>query len=127
MAPAMPGQPSALLQGASARMLILGIDRSGTILQHDRGSAELLAGSGSLLGTDLGLLISGPGDSRATLTGLIEAAAANRESTAVISLITAGHSRVEAIITAQPVRSADTKLTAQVILRIPAATAERSR
>src|SRR5215467_10451925 len=69
---------TALLSSTSARTLIVGIDKTGRILQHDRAAGEILAEApGSLLGAEL-----------------------------------------STVVTVQPVRSADTRLLAQVILRI---------
>ncbi len=122
----MAAEMSAVLSGTSAQTLTLGIDREGRILQHDRGAGDILAGRpGSLLGTNLRALITGPGDPEEALSGLIEAIRADRESTTVLTIRTASRAAVDAVVTLEPIRSNDPELLAQVILRIPPPVAER--
>ena len=110
----------------SAQTLILGIAADGLILQHDRSAADILADrQGSLLGTRLTDFIAGPGEPAELLRGLIDVIRSDRETTAVISVRTASRSLVEAIVTVEPIRSADPALLAQVIMRIPPPVAER--
>jgi serine phosphatase RsbU (regulator of sigma subunit)/anti-sigma regulatory factor (Ser/Thr protein kinase) len=126
VAAAMATEVSAVLASASAQTLTLGIDRDGTICQHDRAAGDILAGpSGSLLGTDLATLITGPADPEQTLRGLIEATRSDRQSTTVLTLRTASRSLVDAVVTVEPIRSRDPQLFAQVTMRIPAPPAER--
>jgi len=126
VASAMAAEMSAVLSSTSAQTLTLGIDREGRILQHDRGAGELLADRpGALLGTDLRALIAGPGDAAEALGGLIDAIRADRESTTVLTIRTASRSDVDAVVSAEPIRSTDPELFAQVILRIPPPAAER--
>jgi serine phosphatase RsbU (regulator of sigma subunit)/anti-sigma regulatory factor (Ser/Thr protein kinase) len=126
VASAMTTEVSAVLASASARTLTLGIDRSGLIRQHDRGAGDILARpSGSLLGTDLCTLITGPGEPAATVRDLMDATRSDRQSTAVLTLKTASRSLVDAVVTVEPIRSADPELFAQVTMRIPAPAAER--
>ena len=123
---AVATEVSAVIASASAQTLTLGIDESGQIRQHDRAAGDILADqSGSLLGTGLSTLISGPGDPAALLAGMIEATRADRQSTAVLTLRTANRSLVDAVVTVEPIRSADPELFAQVTMRIPAPAAER--
>src|ERR1035438_10706310 len=76
---------SALLANTSARTLILGIDKAGRVLQHDRNAAEVLGDApGALLGVELGSLLTVPAHVVA-LTELISAATADREGTAVLT------------------------------------------
>src|SRR5580658_9489587 len=126
VAAAMVTEVSAVLASASAQTLTLGIDQSGIICQHDRAAGDILAGpSGSLLGTDLCTLITGPSEPEHTLHGLIEATKADRLSTTVLTLRTASRSLVDAVVTVEPIRSRDPQLFAQVTMRIPAPAAER--
>ncbi len=59
------------------------------------------------------------------LSGMIEATRSDRQSTAVLTLRTANRSLVDAVVTVEPIRSADPELFAQVTMRIPAPAAER--
>jgi len=122
----MAAEMSAVLNSTSAQTLTLGIGRDCRILQHDRSADEVLATRpGSLLGTDLRDLITGPGEPAEAMSGLIEAISADRESTTVLTIRTASRSDVDAVVSAQPIRSTNPKLFAQVILRIPPPAAER--
>jgi serine phosphatase RsbU (regulator of sigma subunit) len=120
------GEISGLLSSTSARTLILGIDKVGRILQHDRSAADVLAESpGALLGSDLASLLADPAAHAAALQGLIDAACSDREGTTVLALRTARGSQANVIVTVQPVRSADADLAAIAILRIPQSVEER--
>jgi serine phosphatase RsbU (regulator of sigma subunit) len=108
----------ALVSSTSARTLILGIDKAGRILQHDRNAAEVLGdGPGALLGVELGRLITNPVHVVA-LTELIGSACADREGTAVLAVRLGNGDHADAVVTVQSVRSADAGLAALVILRI---------
>jgi len=109
---------TALLSSTSARTLIVGIDKAGRILQHDRAAGEILAEApGSLLGADLNTIVTASAYGGG-LQGLIDAASSDREGTAVLTVKTGNGHSADAVVTVQPVRSADTRLLAQVILRI---------
>src|SRR5215470_12081667 len=109
---------TALLSSTSARTLIVGIDKTGRILQHDRAAGEILAEApGSLLGAELSTIVTASAYGGG-LQGLIDAACSDREGTAVLTVRTGNGHRADAAVTVQPVRSADTRLLAQVILRI---------
>ena len=109
---------TALLSSTSARTLIVGIDKTGRILQHDRAAGEILAEApGSLLGAELSTIVTASAYGGG-LQGLIDAACSDREGTAVLTVRTGNGHRADAVVTVQPVRSADTRLLAQVILRI---------
>jgi len=115
----------ALLSSTSARTLIVGIDSAGRILQHDRAAGDILAESpGDLIGAQLGTIVTGSAYSNG-LQGLIDAACSNREGTAVLTVKTGNGHRADAVVTVQPVRSADPGLVALVILRIAPPSEER--
>ncbi len=126
MAPAATAEISALLANTSARTLMLGIDKTGRIRQHDRAAADVLSDVPSaLLGTDFGTLLAGPEAHAAAFQGLIDGACSGREGTTVLTVRTARGTTADGVVTVQPVRSADPELVAQVILRIPPPLEER--
>src|SRR5580692_6598393 len=126
LAPAATAEISALLTNTSARTLILGIDKTGRIRQHDRAAADVLCDEpGALLGTEIGGLLAGPESGGTILQGLIDGACSGREGTAVLKVRTARGALADGVVTVQPVRSADAELVAQVILRIPPPLEER--
>ena len=121
---------------SSVRTLILGIDRSGRIVQHDRTAPKILARSASdLLGVHLYDITSngverGAGVSSArsgqkeAVTTLLEAVKADREGNAVLTLSLAGGGTAEAVVTAKPMQG-ESDVAAFVILQIPVPNAER--
>ncbi len=127
MASAVAADVSAVLANTSTRTLILGIDKTGRIRQHDRAAGDVLSGEpGALIGTDLGSLLAAPeGPNALTLQSLIDGACSNRESTTVLSFRTANGANADAVVTVQPVRAADPELAAQVIMRIAPPVQER--
>jgi serine phosphatase RsbU (regulator of sigma subunit) len=126
LAPAATAEISALLANTSARTLMLGIDKTGRIRQHDRAAADVLCDVPSaLLGTDLVSLLAGPEAQATALQGLIDGACSGREGTTVLTVRTARGTTADGVVTVQPVRSADPELAAQVILRIPPPLEER--
>ncbi|HEY1621691.1 MAG TPA: PAS sensor protein, partial [Streptosporangiaceae bacterium] len=123
MAATPTAEISALLANTSARTLMLGIDKTGRIRQHDRTAADVLCDEpAALLGTDLSAVLAGPAG---LLHGLIDGACSGREGTAVVKVRTARGNDADGVVTVQPVRSADPELVAQVILRIPPPLEER--
>ncbi len=127
MASAVAAEVSAVLANTSTRTLILGIDKTGQIRQHDRGAGDVLAVEpGALIGTDLGSLLAVPdGPSAKVLQSLIDSACSDREGTTVLAFRTANGATAEAVVTVQPIRSADPELAAQVIMRIAPPVQER--
>jgi serine phosphatase RsbU (regulator of sigma subunit) len=120
------GEISGLLSSTSARTLILGIDKAGRILQHDRGAIDVLAESpGTLLGSDLASLLADPAAQAGPLQGLIDAACSDREGTTMLTLKTAAGAPANVVVTIQPVRSTNADLAATAILRIPQSVEER--
>ncbi len=127
MASAVAAEVSAVLANTSTRTLILGIDKTGQIRQHDRGAGDVLAAEpGTLIGTELSTLLAVPeGPSAKVLQSLIDGACSDREGTTVLSFRTANGATAEAVVTVQPIRSADPELAAQVIMRIAPPVQER--
>ena len=126
MVSAVAADISALLSSTSARTLIIGIDKDGRILHHDRAAADLFSDSpGALLGSKLRRLVAGSARQAATLQGLIDGACCDREGTAVLRIKTARGLSADAVVTVQPIRAADPALAALVILRIPPPLEER--
>ncbi|MBO0771455.1 MAG: PAS sensor protein, partial [Actinobacteria bacterium] len=104
----------------SVRTLILGIDAVGRIVQHDRGAAGILQPSGDeLIGSRLADLVNPAEQPASALSGLLEAAKAGREATAVLSIRTRRVCAADAVVTVQPMQGADGGLTALVIMRLP--------
>ncbi|MGH3303441.1 MAG: ATP-binding SpoIIE family protein phosphatase [Streptosporangiaceae bacterium] len=123
---------SAVLANTSTRTLILGIDKAGRIRQHDRGAGDVLAGGmlagepSALIGTELSSLLAVPdGAPASALQSMIDGACSNREGTTVLAFRTANDAIAEAVVTVQPIRSADPELAAQVIMRIAPPVQER--
>src|SRR5580704_4482944 len=127
VASAVAAEVSAVLANTSTRTLILGIDKTGQIRQHDRGAGDVLATEpGALIGTELVTLLASPdGRSATALQGLIDGACSDREGTTVLAFATANGAVADAVVTIQPVRSADPELAAQVIMRIAPPVQER--
>ncbi len=127
MASAVAAEVSAVLANTSTRTLILGIDKAGRVRQHDRGAGDALSAEpGPLIGTELSTLLAAPdGPAAVTLQSLIDGACSNREGTTVLSFRTANGSIADAVVTVQPVRSADPELAAQIIMRIAPPVQER--
>jgi serine phosphatase RsbU (regulator of sigma subunit)/anti-sigma regulatory factor (Ser/Thr protein kinase) len=123
---------SAVLANTSTRTLILGIDKAGRIRQHDRGTGDVLAGGvlagepSPLIGVELSSLLESPDGPPATmLQSMIDGACSNREGTTVLAFRTAADAIADAVVTVQPIRSADPELAAQVIMRIAPPVQER--
>jgi serine phosphatase RsbU (regulator of sigma subunit)/anti-sigma regulatory factor (Ser/Thr protein kinase) len=127
VASAVAAEVSAVLANTSTRTLILGIDKVGQIRQHDRGAGDVLATEpGELIGTDLGTLLATPdGPNAKVLQSLIDGACSDREGTTVLSFRTANGAIADAVVTIQPIRSADPELIGQVIMRIAPPVQER--
>jgi serine phosphatase RsbU (regulator of sigma subunit)/anti-sigma regulatory factor (Ser/Thr protein kinase) len=125
MTSGMAADIAALLTSTSARTLTVGIDKTGRIMQHDRTAGEVLTESpGSLLGLELGTMITGSSYGGG-LQQLIDAACSDREGAAVLTIKTGNGHPADAVVTVQPLRSADPRLVAQVVLRIARPSEER--
>jgi serine phosphatase RsbU (regulator of sigma subunit) len=90
-------------------------------VQHDRNSEEILAppAGETLLGSHLRDLVTTPAVADPPLSGLLEAAHAGREATAVITVRTRRFDPVDAVVTIQPMRGNDKSISALVIMRMP--------
>jgi serine phosphatase RsbU (regulator of sigma subunit) len=107
---------------ASVRMLILGIDYDGRIVQHDRTAPQILAREPEdLLGAQLSDLTA----SAQPIAGLLDAIRSDREGSAVLTIVTKDGQQAEAVVTVHPMRAGGTSLAALALLRIPVPNAER--
>jgi serine phosphatase RsbU (regulator of sigma subunit) len=133
---------SAPPQNASVRTIILGIDHSGRIVQHDRQAPAVLGRPAEkLLGASLSDLIIDPSpDEDAEPNGvvpapatagdnvvqsLLEALKADREGTGMLSIRTEHGDNLDAIVTVHPMKAGDANVAALALLRIPSPVAAR--
>jgi serine phosphatase RsbU (regulator of sigma subunit)/anti-sigma regulatory factor (Ser/Thr protein kinase) len=108
---------------SSVRTLILGVDRSGRIVQHDRTASKILARSSSdLLGVHLNDITS---QGRAQVGILLDAVKSEREASTVLTVALANGSTAETVASAKPMQTDDSNVAAFVILQIPVPSAER--
>ncbi len=139
--------PANVNPNTSMRTVILGIDKSGTIVQHDRTAPTILARPGDLLGVHLSDITSeahgahGGGEavgSVAHLNGsgggrhsadkdkdpvapLLDAVKNDKEASSMLTITTAEGITTEAVVSIRPMRGAgETGLAALVTLQIPA-------
>ncbi|HEX3961730.1 MAG TPA: SpoIIE family protein phosphatase [Trebonia sp.] len=135
--------PATANANPSVRTLILGIDRSGTIVQHDRTAPTILAREpGDLLGAHLSDITSdahevepglnglarmrGRSGNREAVQSLLDAVKNDKEGSAVLTIATAAHTVSEAIVTVRPMRGiGETSLAALATLQIPAPITEQ--
>ena len=106
---------------SSVRTLILGIDRSGRIVQHDRTAPKILACSAGKL---LGVHFSDITTSDAVNT-LLDAVKSDREGNAVLTVGLANGGTADAVVTAKPMQTGDNNVAALVIMQMPVPSAER--
>ncbi len=133
---------SAPPQSASVRTIILGIDHSGRIVQHDRQAPAVLGRPAEkLLGASLSDLVidssaSENGDSNGTVPppanagdnvvqSLLDALKADREGTGMLSIRTEDGDNLDAIVTVHPMKAGDANVAALALLRIPSPVAAR--
>jgi serine phosphatase RsbU (regulator of sigma subunit)/anti-sigma regulatory factor (Ser/Thr protein kinase) len=111
----------------SVRNLVLGIDRGGRIVQHDRTAPQVLGrpADEDLLGVQLDDLVKENGRGTGTVRNLLDAIVADREGRAVLSIDTATGVATEAVVTVRPMRAQQSSLAALATLQIPVATAGR--
>jgi hypothetical protein len=119
------------------RTLILGIDRTGRIVQHDRTAPKILArSSDDLLGVNLADITAtqpkdgGPPvspDQGAVLVvlSLLEAIKADREANDMLSIALADGTIASSVVSARPMQAGGSDVAALVILQIPIPSGER--
>ena len=117
---------TALLSNVSVRTLILGIDETGRVIQHDRNAPDILPlDSGSLVGAHLGDLVATPSTAKPALATLLDAVRAGREATAVLPIGTREGRRVETVASVQPMHGETPGLAALAVLKMPPIQQER--
>jgi hypothetical protein len=121
----------------SVRTLILGIDRTGRIVQHDRTAPKILArSSDDLLGVHLSDITATPAkdggkpvspDKAAILVvaSLLEAIKSDREANDMLSIALADGTTASTVVTARPMQAGGSDVAALVILQIPIPSGER--
>ena len=120
------GKITALLSNVSVRTLILGIDETGRVIQHDRNAPEILPlDSAELVGAHLSDLVATPSTADAALTTLLDAVRAGREATAVLPIGTREGRRVETVASVQPMLGETPGLAALAVLKMPPTQHER--
>jgi serine phosphatase RsbU (regulator of sigma subunit)/anti-sigma regulatory factor (Ser/Thr protein kinase) len=122
------GAPTVVESNTSVRTLILGIDRTGRIVQHDRTAPKILARStNDLLGVFLNDITANPSDkiTGISINMLLDAVKSEREGNAVLSIALAGGLSADAVVTAKPMQTGSSDVAAFVIMQIPIPSAER--
>ncbi len=105
---------------SSTRILILGMDSSGRILQFDRNAAAVLApGGDDLHGADLDELIPGAREP------LLEAIKAGRERTAMLAVDNPEGGMLDAVVTVHPMSGGAPDVVALAVVRVPVPLADR--
>jgi anti-sigma regulatory factor (Ser/Thr protein kinase) len=140
-APPVNVNPSPNPSPSSVRTLILGIDRTGRIVQHDRTAPKILArtaddllgvhlsditAAGQRVGSDgLPIQIVTATATAAGLVTLLEAVKSDREANAVLTIVLATGGTADAVVTARPMQTGDSDVAAFVIMQIPVSSPER--
>jgi len=105
---------------SSTRILILGMDTSGAIVQFDRNAAAVLGtGPEDLLGARLGELIAGAQEP------LDEALRSERERTAMLTVETRQGGTYDAVVTVHPMSGSTPGLAALAVIRVPVPLGDR--
>ncbi|HEY0932938.1 MAG TPA: SpoIIE family protein phosphatase [Trebonia sp.] len=120
--------PAIVEPNTSVRTLILGIDRSGRIVQHDLTAPKILARStDDLLGVHLSDITASPSDkpTAAAITMLLDAVRSDREGNTVLNIALSGGQSADAVVTAKPMQTGTSDVAAFVIMQIPLPSAER--
>ena len=120
--------PASVEANTSVRTLILGIDRHGQIVQHDRTAPKILARStDDLLGVQLQDITANPSGKATALSiqMLLDAVGSEREGNAVLSIALAGGQSTEAIVTAKPMQTGSSDVAAFVIMQVAIPNNER--
>ncbi len=121
----------------SVRTLILGIDRTGRIVQHDRTAPKILArSSDDLLGVNLsditatqskdgGKPVSPDQGAILVVASLLEAIKSDREANDMLSIALADGTIASSVVSARPMQAGGSDVAALVILQIPIPSGER--
>jgi anti-sigma regulatory factor (Ser/Thr protein kinase) len=121
----------------SVRTLILGIDRTGQIVQHDRTAPKILARRvDELIGVHLteitataakdgGAPVSPDKASVLVVASLLEAIKSDRESHDMLSIALADGTVASTVVTARPMQAGGSDVAAFVMLQIPIPSGER--
>jgi hypothetical protein len=120
------GQPP-LVPASSVQTLILGVDRDGHVIQHERNAPWILArDSAELLGAQLSDLTSDSVRANSHgVQGLLSAIRHEREGNAMLTINGRDGSPTRVVATAHPMYDQGTSLAALVQLRMPAPREER--
>jgi len=120
---------------SSVRTLILGIDPTGRIVQHDRTAPKILARSADdLLGVHLNditaVAVAGgdPVADRNTAVAIgtmLDAVTSDREANTVLTIALADGGSSDAVVTVRPMQTGASDVAAFVIMQIPVASPER--
>jgi anti-sigma regulatory factor (Ser/Thr protein kinase) len=120
------GKITSLLSNVSVRTLILGIDETGRVIQHDRNAPEILPlDSAELVGSHLSDLVATPSTADSALTTLLDAVRDGREATVVLPIGTREGRRVETVASVQPMLGETPGLAALAVLKMPPTQHER--
>src|SRR5580698_4118814 len=121
----------------SVRTLILGIDRTGRIVQHDRTAPKILArSSDDLLGVNLsditatqpkdgGPPVSPDPNAIFVVASLLESIKSDREANDMLSIALADGTIASSVVSARPMQAGGSDVAALVILQIPIPSGER--
>ncbi len=121
-------QPANVESSTSLRTLILGIDRSGRIVQHDRTAPKILARSADdLLGVHLSDITANPSakSTEDAIFTLLEAVKSERESNTMLNIAIEGGQAADAVVTAKPMQTGTSDVAAFVIMQIPVPSVDR--
>ncbi|MQY09655.1 ATP-binding SpoIIE family protein phosphatase [Actinomadura macrotermitis] len=101
---------------SSTRILILGTDSTGKVLQFDRNAAAVL---GAEPGAQLDDVIAGAREP------LLEAVRSGRERTVMLTLRTPGGAACDAVVTVHPMAGGGSEAAALAVVRVPVPLADR--
>lgn len=120
--------PADVQENTSVRTLILGIDRTGMIVQHDRTAPKILARSTEdLLGVPLTDITANPSDklTQYNIAMVLDSVRSDREVNTVLSIALAGGLSTEAVVTAKPLQTGSSDVAAFVIMQVAVPNNER--
>jgi serine phosphatase RsbU (regulator of sigma subunit)/anti-sigma regulatory factor (Ser/Thr protein kinase) len=120
--------PANAKENTSVRTLILGIDRTGTIVQHDRTAPKILARTTEdLLGVPLNDITANPSDklTEFNLAMVLDSVRSDREVNTVLTIALAGGLSTEAVVTAKPMQTGSSDAAAFVIMQVAIPNNER--